>query len=83
MAKKKPGCAAKRITIKNKRGGIVASFMGHSGTGCPKRRKPSTRHLSAYKKEFARQAKECAGSKLPAFRKCMTRLKGIVPRVSR
>lgn len=80
---KKAGCKAKMITIKTKRGKTVASFMGHTGPGCPKRRKPSTKHLGPFKKEFARQAKECAGSKLPAFRKCMARLKGIVPRVSR
>jgi hypothetical protein len=73
---KKPGCKAKMIIIKSKRGKTVASFMGHTGAACPKRRKPSTKHLGGCKREFARQARSCAGSKLPAFRKCMKQLKG-------
>lgn len=69
-------CTRKKIVIKSKRGTVKAEFVGHSGPGCPPRKKPSTRHLAPYKKAFARQAKQCAGTSLPGFRKCMKRLKG-------
>jgi len=68
-------CSKKKIVIRGKRGGIKAEFIGHSGPGCPPRKKPSTRHLSRFKATFARQAKACKGQKLGAFRKCMSRLK--------
>lgn len=71
-----PSCQKKNIKIKSKRGKIVAEFVGHTGPGCPPRKKPSTRHLGPYKKNFGLQAKACAGSKRSAFISCMRRIKG-------
>jgi len=83
MAKPKK-CVRKMIRIKSKRGKVIAEFMGRTGPGCGPRPKPSTRHLSHFKKFFANAAKNCKGRKRGAFLKCMrTETKGAVPFVER
>lgn len=75
MAKKrkKTGCAAKVITIKSKRGKVIAQFKGHSGPACGPRKKP-TPPPKRYRVEFARQARSCKGNSRGKFLTCMKRL---------
>ena len=85
MARKKQrkrsstACTRKTITIKSKRGKVIAQFKGRQGPGCGPRPKPKTGHLSAYKKEFARQARACKGRTRGAFLSCMKRMGGAMP----
>lgn len=72
-------CVRKKITIKSKRGKVIAQFVGRQGPGCGPRKKPSTAHLRPFKSEFARQARACKGRSRGAFLKCMSRMKGAVP----
>lgn len=71
MAQQKK-CRAGTITFKSKRGKVI-SFKGHHGADCGPRKKPSTRHLSVYKKAFATAAKSCKrkGGGVKAFRRCV------------
>lgn len=71
--KKKHGCAAKMITIKSKRGKVIAQFKGHSGPACGPRKKP-TPPPKHFRQEFARQARACKGGTRGAFLKCMKRI---------
>lgn len=64
-------CRSGTITFKSKRGKVI-SFKGRHGADCGPRKKPSTRHLSVYKKAFARAAKSCSKrGGMKAFRKCI------------
>ena len=68
MAKK---CHAGLVSFKTKRGKTI-SFRGHTGAGCPARRKPSTRHLADFKKDLARAARKCKGKGRKAFLACVS-----------
>lgn len=50
------------ITFKTKRGRVI-SFKGKHGASCGPRKKPSTRHLSKYKKAFAAASRRCNKTK--------------------
>lgn len=67
MAKK---CHKGLVSFKTKRGKTI-SFRGNIGEGCPKRRKPSTRHLAPFKKEMRLAAKKCKGQSRAKFLKCV------------
>jgi hypothetical protein len=70
MAKK---CVRKRIVIKKGRK-VIAEFMGHTGSGCGPRKKPSTRQLGPWKGVMKKASPQCAkrfGGGTKAFRKCV------------
>ncbi len=71
MAKK---CTRKKITIKKKGGKIIATFMGHTGSDCPKRKKPSTARLKPWKDVMKVASPQCARKFAPftkPFGRCM------------
>ena len=67
MARK---CHKGIVSFKTKRGKTI-SFRGNVGSGCPARRKPSTRHLAPFKKEMRIAAKKCKGKSRKAFLVCV------------
>lgn len=74
--KKSGSCKRAHVVIWKKRGGRkyqIADFMARKGSSCGPRKKPSTRHLTKYKKAFAAAAKACkrAGKKGTSFGKCI------------
>lgn len=71
MAKRAAGCTRKKITIKNKRGKVVAEFMGRVGKSCGPRPKPKTGHLRQYKEHMGEAAKACKGKPRGAFLNCV------------
>ena len=72
MAKRKrsKSCHKGVVSFKTKRGKTI-SFRGAMGAGCPKRKKPSTRHLAPYKKEMKSAARKCKGKPRKAFLSCV------------
>lgn len=72
MAKKRSvKCHAGVVSFTTKRGKRI-SFRGHVGAGCPKRRKPSTRHLARFKTDLKSAAKKCKGKSRKAFLACVS-----------
>jgi hypothetical protein len=71
MAKLAPGCKRQKITIKGKRGKVVATFMGRKGKACGPRPKPKTGHLRHYKSAMKEIARSCKGKSRGAFLNCM------------
>lgn len=65
-------CKISNIKFKTKRGRVI-SFRGHSGSDCPPRRKPSTRHLAPWKKAMKIGAEACANSRGVAARRACVR----------
>lgn len=66
-------CKITTIKFKTKRGRPI-SFRGHSGSDCPPRRKPSTRHLGPWKAVMKKASPQCArrfGGGTKGFGKCM------------
>lgn len=53
-------CSVKTVNIKRKGSRkIIASFRAHVGSGCPPRKKPSTKHLRFYKEIMRDAAPSC------------------------
>lgn len=71
MAKRAAGCTRKKITIKNKRGKVIATFMGRQGKSCGPRPKPKTGHLREWKTALGKAAKSCKGKPRGAFLNCV------------
>jgi hypothetical protein len=71
---KKPKCSGKHpIKFETKRGKTI-SFRGRTGAGCPPRKKPSTRHLRAWKEVMAKASPQCkraSKGNVKAFRACV------------
>lgn len=68
--KSRTGCHAGVVSFKTRRGKTI-SFRGHSGAGCPARKKPSTRHLAPFKKEMKSAARKCKGQPRAKFLRCV------------
>lgn len=71
MAKRAAGCTRKKITIKSKRGKVIATFMGRQGKACGPRPKPKTGHLRRYKEAMRTAAKSCKGQTRGKFLNCV------------
>lgn len=67
---RRTGCSAGIVRFTTKRGKVI-SFRGHTGAGCPARKKPSTRHLAPFKKEMKAAARKCKGKSRKAFLSCV------------
>lgn len=78
-------CKRKRIVIRKKGSKkVIAEFMGRQGSGCPPRRKPSTAHLSLWKRTMKEEAKPCkrkAKGNAAAYRRCIgNAMRSVTPR---
>jgi len=76
-------CKRKRIVIKKGRK-VIAEFMGHQGSGCPPRKKPSTAHLREWKTAMKREAPRCkraAKGNAAVYRRCIGNvMRSVTPR---
>lgn len=76
-------CKRKRIVIKKGRK-VIAEFMGRQGSGCPPRKKPSTAHLSLWKRTMKAEAGPCkrkAKGNAAAYRRCIgNAMSSVTPR---
>jgi hypothetical protein len=76
-------CKRKRIVIKKGRK-VIAEFMGHQGSGCPPRKKPSTSHLSLWKRTMREEAGPCkrkAKGNAAVYRRCIgNAMRSVTPR---